>query len=88
MWPDARPFVVLAPQHDDPADDTHYAAREQGDLGTLRAGFTASAWAGGRLICMTPTEFHGFFSYVIAAYHVDPECVLPDGSELRRLRGL
>jgi dienelactone hydrolase len=80
-WPDARPFVVLAPQHNFPQEDAHYAPCDevehpgscvmtiQHQLGHPEDGS----------LCTTPTEVHEFLSYAIANYNVDPDRVYVTG---------
>ena len=81
MWPSERPFVVLAPQHAFPQEESHYAPcdgvvhggscamRIQHDLGHPENGS----------ICLTPAEVHDFLSYAIASYDVDPDRVYLTG---------
>jgi predicted peptidase len=81
VWPAERPFVVLAPQHAYPAEESHYvpcdgvehggscAMRVQHDMGHPESGS----------ICMTPAEVHDFLSYATANYDVDPERVYLTG---------
>jgi poly(3-hydroxybutyrate) depolymerase len=80
-WPDARPFVVLAPQHDGNLDDSAYQhcfdlpfdgsclMRTQHDLGHPRTGS----------FCATPNEVHDFIAYAVAKYNVDPSRVYLTG---------
>ena len=80
-WPDDRPFVVLAPQHEVTGDLSPYAACDsvefpgscaltvQHDLGNPAEGS----------VCFTPAEIEGFLSYAIAAYDVDPQRVYLTG---------
>jgi predicted esterase len=75
-WPDDRPFVVLAPQHEVSGDLTPYDCDTpscgmfiQHDLGHPNPGS----------ICMTPDEVDAFVSYAIAAYDVDPQRVYLTG---------
>lgn len=80
-WPDARPFVVLAPQHGEPADDAPYATCEEGETWgpcVLALQHELGHPADGSL-CMTPTELHDFLTYAIATYDVDPERVYLTG---------
>lgn len=77
-WPNDRPFVVLAPQHNSPnLDDPLYADCQ-------RVRFEASCWFRvqhdlghpiGRSMCATPAEVHAFITYALATYDVDPERV-------------
>lgn len=80
-WPAGRPFVVLVPQHDFPVSEERYASCEGVPLfGSCmlelqhQAGHPAD-----ESICMTPTELHGFLSYAIATYDVDPHRVYLTG---------
>jgi predicted peptidase len=80
-WPNARPFVVLAPQHEDtgesamyaPCDDVQFsgscALTMQHDQGHPQPGS----------VCFTPDEVEGFLSYAIDAYDVDPQRVYLTG---------
>lgn len=80
-WPAARPFVVLAPQHDFPAPDPAFdacadvewfgscSARVQHDLGHPE----------GTSPCTTPDEVRGFLEYALEAYDVDPTRVFLTG---------
>jgi predicted peptidase len=73
-WPDDRPFVVLAPQHDEPADDAPYAACEEGEAWgpcVLSLQHELGHPPDGSL-CMTPAELDDFLGYAIATYDVDP----------------
>jgi predicted peptidase len=76
-WPDDRPFVVLAPQHEISGDLTPKYCdgascdlRIQHDLGHPNPGS----------LCMTPDEVDTFLSYAIDAYDVDPKRVYLTGS--------
>ena len=75
-WPDDRPFVVLAPQHEISGDLTPYdcdtpscALLIQHELGHPNPGS----------LCMTPDEVDAFLSYAINAYDVDPQRVYLTG---------
>jgi predicted esterase len=80
-WPNEHPFVVLAPQHDDPAEGEHYEPcfdaeyigsclmAVQHDLGHPTDGS----------VCLTPTEVQTFITYALANYDVDPERVYLTG---------
>ena len=60
MWPDARPFVVLAPQHGEPVDVAPYATCEEGESWgpcVLGVQHELGHPVDGSL-CMTPTELH------------------------------
>ena len=80
-WPDARSFVVLAPQHDEPVDVAPYASCEEGETWgpcVLRLQHELGHPVDGS-ICMTPAELHDFLTFAIAAYDVDPERVYLTG---------
>ena len=80
-WPDTRPFVVLAPQHDDSIQESDYEhcfdlafpgscmMMAQHDLGNPSPGS----------FCATPDEVHSFIAYAVAAYNVDPSRVYVTG---------
>lgn len=80
-WPDERPFVVLAPQHEMSGDLSPYgvcdgveffascAMHVQHELGNPATGS----------ICFTPDEIEAFLSYAIASYNVDPTRVYLTG---------
>jgi len=80
-WPDDRPFVVLAPQHEITGDLSPYSVCDtvefggscaltlQHDLGHPEPGS----------ICFTPHEIATFLSYAIATYDVDPNRVYLTG---------
>lgn len=80
-WPSERPFVVLAPQHDDSGDWSPYepcdiveypgscAQTVQHDAGHPVPGS----------VCMTPDEVDKFVTYAVAAYDVDPQRVYLTG---------
>jgi dienelactone hydrolase len=72
-WPSARPFVVLAPQHANPAEDAHYApcenAAHPGSC-VMRIQHDLAHPENGSF-CATPAEVHDFVSYAIANYDVD-----------------
>ena len=80
-WPSERPFVVLAPQHEEPSDLSPYAEcvqiefpgscafTVQHDLGSPETGS----------ICFTPDEIEAFLTFVIDTYDVDPTRVYLTG---------
>jgi len=80
-WPNDRPFVVLAPQHEMAGDLSPYSACDnvefggscaltlQHDLGNPSPGS----------VCFTPAEVHDFISYAVSTYDVDPHRVYLTG---------
>jgi predicted peptidase len=78
-WPDSRPFVVLAPQHDIVINDADYPCDVpfggtcvmtiQHNLGNPTPGS----------FCWTPTEIHDFLTYALATYDIDPTRVYLTG---------
>lgn len=80
-WPDTRPFVVLAPQHEDTAQESDYEhcfdvafpascfLTTQHDLGNPTPGSP----------CATPDELRDFITYAVNAYNVDPARVYLTG---------
>jgi poly(3-hydroxybutyrate) depolymerase len=80
-WPDSRPFVVLAPQHDDTAQESDYEhcfdvafpascfLTTQHELGNPTPGSP----------CATPDEVRDFIAYAVNAYNVDPARVYLTG---------
>ena len=81
-WPALRPFVVLAPQHDAPANEGHYQQCEDGGPTwgpcVLDIQHELAHPPDGSL-CMTPTELHDFLAWAIQTYAVDPERVYLTG---------
>ena len=80
-WPDDRPFVVLAPQHDCPRQVEQYDQCGEGQhYGSCmlelqhRLGHPVDG-----SLCMTPTELYEFISYAVPAYDVDPQRVYLTG---------
>ena len=79
-WPDERPFVVLAPQHEDTADGSDY---EHCDDVAFPGSCFNMTWhdlghpseAG----CFTPDEVRDFITYAVGAYDVDPSRVYLTG---------
>jgi dienelactone hydrolase len=81
MWPAERPFVVLAPQHAYPQEESHYDPCYGVELGGSCA-MTIQHELGhpeNGSICVTPAEIHDFLSYAIARYDVDPQRVYLTG---------
>jgi predicted peptidase len=81
MWPAERPFVVLAPQHAYPQEESHYApcdGVEHGGSCAMRIQHEQGHPENGS-ICMTPAEVYDFLSYAIASYDVDPDRVYLTG---------
>jgi len=82
-WPDARPFVVLSPQHEDTSwvyqDD--YSACDDvefpGSCGTTVQHNLGNPTPGSA--CFTPQEVASFISYAVGAYNVDPKRVYLTG---------
>ena len=80
-WPDERPFVVLAPQHDDTAQGSDY---EHCDDVAFPGSCFNTTWhdlghpseAAG---CFTPDEVHNFIAYAVTAYDVDPSRIYLTG---------
>jgi dienelactone hydrolase len=80
-WPSERPFVVLAPQHAFRENLPQYASCDGVEHGGSCA-FTRQHELGhpeDESICFTPQEVHGFLSYAIANYDVDPDRVYLTG---------
>ena len=82
-WPDDRPFVVLAPQHEEPAggDGTGY---EHCDGVAFPGSCFLTTWhdRGHRSTeapCFTPDEVRDFIAYAVAEYDVDPTRVYLTG---------
>jgi predicted peptidase len=80
-WPADRPFVVLAPQHDVPADDSIVdACADVENLGSCFAemqhdlGHPRDASP-----CMTAGEARDFLTYAVDAYDVDPSRIFLTG---------
>ena len=80
-WPAEHPFVVLAPQHDDPAEDAHYAPCFDVEyIGTcLMAIQHDLSHPTDGSVCLTPTDVQTFITYALANYDVDPERVYLTG---------
>jgi len=80
-WPNDRPFVVLAPQHEQAGDLSPYAACDGVEFGgscalTLQHDLGHPAPGS---ICFTPDEVQAFLTYAIDAYDVDPSRVYLTG---------
>jgi predicted peptidase len=83
-WPQDRPFVVLAPQHDNtppPDGGEEYAACDEAEfVGScvmeIQHGLGNPA---DRSPCMTPAEVHAFVAFAVTAYEVDPDRVYLSG---------
>lgn len=80
-WPEDRPFVVLMPQHDFPADDSIYAPCDDVPFGgsCVMAIQHEHGNPAADSNCMTPTEVHDFLTFAIAAYEVDSSRVYLTG---------
>jgi poly(3-hydroxybutyrate) depolymerase len=85
LWPGERPFVVLAPQHDDTVNPPEYGD----DYGACESeDFPGSCWltVQHRLgnptpgsPCFVPDEVRDFIDYAVSAYDVDPSRVYLTG---------
>ena len=80
-WPNDRPFVVLAPQHQQPTDFSAYEDCDQ-------VPFSGSCYLtrqhelgnpSGGSVCFTPVEVHDFIAYAVDAYDVDPSRIYLTG---------
>lgn len=79
-WPDERPFVVLAPQHEDTGVESGY---EHCFDAVFPGSCFSTTWhelghpeeAG----CFTPGEVHDFIAYAVATYDVDASRVYLTG---------
>jgi predicted esterase len=80
-WPDARPFVVLAPQHEISGDLDPYAQCDDvqfpGSCGTTLQHTLGNPLPGSP--CITPAEVESFIAYAVGAYQVDPKRVYLTG---------
>jgi poly(3-hydroxybutyrate) depolymerase len=80
-WPDSRPFVVLAPQHDENSHSIEYGHCET--VAFPGSCFMATQHALGNpdsdSFCITPTQVHDFIAYAVANYNVDPARVYLTG---------
>jgi predicted peptidase len=81
LWPASRPFVVLAPQHEAPADEAHYQQCEPGSTWgpCVLAIQHDLAHPPDGSVCMTPVEIHDFLAWAIDTYVVDPKRVYLTG---------
>ena len=80
-WPDERPFVVLAPQHEDIGGGSDY---EHCDEVAFPGSCFMTTWHDrGHLSaeagCFTPDEVRDFIAYAVATYDVDPSRVYLTG---------
>jgi len=80
-WPDERPFVVLAPQHDDVGGGPGY---EHCDGVAFPGSCFLSTWhdrghLSAEAPCFTPDEVRDFITYAVGAYDVDPSRVYLTG---------
>ncbi|MEO6413913.1 MAG: hypothetical protein ABIO48_15095 [Pedococcus sp.] len=80
-WPDERPFVVLAPQHDDIGGGTAYEHCD--DVAFPGSCFLTTWHDRGHLSaeapCFTPDEVRDFIAYAVAEYDIDPARVYLTG---------
>ena len=80
-WPSERPFVVLAPQHEDTGDPDDYSQCEDvefpGSCGTQVQHDLGNPTPGS--VCFTPDEVADFVSFAVDAYDVDPQRVYLTG---------
>ncbi|GAA4410135.1 hypothetical protein GCM10023168_29520 [Fodinibacter luteus] len=80
-WPDERPFVVLAPQHDDTGGGPGYEHCD--DVAFGGSCFLTTWHDRGHLSteapCFTPDEVRDFITYAVGAYDVDPARVYLTG---------
>jgi poly(3-hydroxybutyrate) depolymerase len=80
-WPSERPFVVLAPQHEDSGDPDAYspcdAVEFPGSCGTQIQHDLGNPTPGS--VCFTPAEVDSFISYAVGHYGVDPKRVYLTG---------
>ncbi len=80
-WPDERPFVVLAPQHDDIGGGTGYEHCD--DVAFPGSCFLTTWHDRGHLSaeapCFTPDEVRDFITYAVGTYDVDPTRVYLTG---------
>ena len=80
-WPDERPFVVLAPQHEDIGGGSDY---EHCDEVAFPGSCFMTTWHDrGHLSteapCFTPDEVRDFITYAVGTYDVDPSRVYLTG---------
>lgn len=81
-WEADRPFVVLAPQHAFPADDSAYAPCESvpehfGSCAMMIQHELGHPVDGS--VCTTPAEVRDFLSYAASHYDVDPSRIYVTG---------
>jgi dienelactone hydrolase len=75
-WPDERPFVVLAPQHDH-GDPSEYSQCETAEFPGTCLMETQSL--GDVTPCFTADEVDAFLSFAVAKYDIDPQRVYLTG---------
>ena len=81
-WPAERPFVILAPQHDDTAAQADYSKCEKveeysGSCYLTRQHELGHPTPGSP--CFTPNEIHDFITFAVSTYDVDPHRVYLTG---------
>jgi poly(3-hydroxybutyrate) depolymerase len=81
-WPAERPFVVLAPQHDDTAAQADYSTCEKvetyfGSCWAIRQHELGHPTPGSP--CFTPNEIHDFITFAVSTYDIDPNRVYLTG---------
>ena len=80
-WPDERPFVILAPQHEDIGGGSDY---QHCDNVAFPGSCFLTTWhdrghLSAEAPCFTPDEVRDFISYAVDAYDVDPARVYLTG---------
>ena len=80
-WPDSRPFVVLAPQHQETLQAADYGHCDTVDFpgSCLTATQHDLGNPDDNSFCITPTQVHDFIAYAVANYNVDPSRVYLTG---------
>ena len=80
-WPDSRPFVVLAPQHEETSQAADYGHCDNVDFpgSCLTATQHDLGNPDDNSFCITPTQVHDFIAYAVANYNVDPARVYLTG---------
>jgi poly(3-hydroxybutyrate) depolymerase len=80
-WPDSRPFVVLAPQHEETSQATDYGHCDTVDFpgSCLMATQHDLGSPDDNSFCITPTQVHDFIAYAVSAYDVDPSRIYLTG---------
>ncbi|MEV6110308.1 hypothetical protein AB0M28_37250 [Streptomyces sp. NPDC051940] len=80
-WAADRPFVVLAPQHPNPADDPRYRPCDEATHGGTCAMETQHGLGHppGTSPCTTPDEVDAFLDYAVDAYDIDPRRIYLTG---------